>query len=1045
MPARGFDMTETDHYRALLEISKAILAHKDLHSLFRELAHKLPTLLNLDFVGLALHDPTRQVMRAYTIATPGDIILPQGLELPVDEAPGGWVWRTQQPLVVENLEAETRFPKAIQMMRVFGVQSFCILPLTTSLRKIGGMGFGRLQSVPFGNAQLDFLQQVANQVAVAVDNVLNYESLDAAQQGLARERDRLRLLLEINNAVVSHLDLRGLLKSISACLRPIIPHDAALLTLKEPGNDQLRLHALDLQMFGQVPFEEGVLISMHDTPEGQAIMSRQPVLVGPSVDLARFSSPWVRHAVENGVKSGCAVPLITHERTLGALSVVSQRENAFTASDVELLGQCANQIAIAVANALNFERARKAEQEVGRKFERERLMLQINNAVVSQLDLRDLVRVISSSLSEALDINAVGLSLYEPESACFRVYYYDLPETIPSMEAGATIPAEGSIGGLALTLGRPILVNRASEAEAFPESKRRFYDHGFNSGGCVPLIMQGRKLGVLGVLSFREDAFPEERQQLLCQIADQIAIATENAVNFERARKAEQALTRQLERERLMLEITNAVVSHLELSDLLKTVSACLKRVLPHDLAGIALYDAVTGQLKAHALDFPQNQEFVEMGDAIPIDGTPEGLAFKTRRQVLIKRLDLSEFTADIMRRAVAEGLKSGCTVPLISRGRVLGTLSVVSVQESAFSQDDADLFDRIGAQVAIAIENGLAYQEIANLKDKLDKEKLYLEEEIRSDFEDIIGESAELKKVLKQVEIVASTDSTVLILGETGTGKELIARAIHNLSGRQDGTFVKLNCAAIPTGLLESELFGHEKGAFTGAIATKIGRFELADKGTLFLDEVGEIPLELQVKLLRVLQEQEFERLGSTRTIRVNVRVVAATNRDLAQMVEEQRFRSDLYYRLKVFPITVPPLRERAGDIPSLVRYFTQKFALRMKKRIDTVPAETMKALQAYPWPGNVRELENCIERAVILSSGADLFVPLSELKRPDVSVAKVATATLEQAERDHILKVLRDTKWVIGGAAGAAAKLGMKRTTLQSKMQKLGISRPS
>ena len=862
-------MSETDHYRALLEVSKAILAHKDLPSLFRELAHKLPTLLNLDFVGLALHDPARQVMRAYTITTPKDIKLPQGLELPVDEAPGGWVWKTQQPLVVMDLEAETRFPKAIQMMRVFGVRSFCVLPLTTSLRKIGGMGFGRLQSILFDHAQLDFLQQVANQVAVAVDNVLNYENLETAQQGLARERDRLRLVLEINNAVVSHLDLRGLLKSISASLRPIIPHDAALLTLQEPGNDQLRLHALDLQMFGQVPFEEGVLISMHDTPEGQAIMSRQPVLVGPSVDLTRFSSPWVRHAVENGVRSGCAVPLITHERTLGALSVVSHREDAFTASDVELLSQCANQIAIAVTNTLNFERARKAEL----------------------------------------------------------------------------------------------------------------------------------------------------------------------------------ALTRQLERERLVLEITNAVVSHLGLSELLKVISACLRRVLPHDLAGFCLYDSATHQLRAHAMDFPSNQDFGAIGDVIPLEGTPEGMAVTSRKSVLIKKLDLAELPAEIIKRGAAAGLKSGCAVPLIAHDRVLGTLSVVSRQEYAFTEQDAELLGQIGSQVALAVANSTAYQEIADLRDKLKKEKLYLEEEIRTeyDFEDIIGESVALKNVLKQVEIVAPTDSTVLILGETGTGKELIARAIHNLSGRQDGTFVKLNCAAIPTGLLESELFGHEKGAFTGAIATKIGRFELADKGTLFLDEVGEIPLELQVKLLRVLQEQEFERLGSTRTIRVNVRVVAATNRDLPQMVEEQRFRSDLYYRLKVFPITIPSLRDRTSDIPLLVRYFTQKFAVRMKKRIEAVPVETMKALQAYPWPGNVRELENSIERAVILSSGTDLFVPLSELKRPDVSVTTVATTTLEQAERDHILKVLRDTKWVIGGAAGAAAKLGMKRTTLQSKMQKLGIARPS
>jgi formate hydrogenlyase transcriptional activator len=339
-----------------------------------------------------------------------------------------------------------------------------------------------------------------------------------------------------------------------------------------------------------------------------------------------------------------------------------------------------------------------------------------------------------------------------------------------------------------------------------------------------------------------------------------------------------------------------------------------------------------------------------------------------------------------------------------------------------------------------------LAYKQIAQLKDKLTEEKLYLEEEIQTDynFEEIIGESRALKQVLKQVETVAPTDSTVLILGETGSGKELVARALHYLSNRRERTFVKLNCAAIPTGLLESELFGHEKGAFTGAIATKVGRFELADRGTLFLDEVGEIPLELQVKLLRVLQEQEFERLGGTRTIRTSVRVVAATNRDLAKMVEEQKFRSDLYYRLKVFPVTLPPLRERPDDIPLLIRHFAQKFAQRMKKHIETIPSEAMKALQNYSWPGNVRELENFVERAVILTHGSDLYVSLAELKPTPNHVENSAAVTLEQAEREHILRTLRESSWIIGGAAGAAAKLGMKRTTLQSKMQKLGIARP-
>jgi formate hydrogenlyase transcriptional activator len=407
---------------------------------------------------------------------------------------------------------------------------------------------------------------------------------------------------------------------------------------------------------------------------------------------------------------------------------------------------------------------------------------------------------------------------------------------------------------------------------------------------------------------------------------------------------------------------------------------------------------------------------------------------------------DIEQF--DLTPRIRAEGLKSGCFLPLISRGRPLGTLVVASLEAETFPQRDADLLQHVANQIAIGVENALAYRQVLDRANQLREEKLYLQDEIRTDynFEEIIGESTGLKRVLEQVQIAAPTDSTILIQGETGTGKELIARAIHNLSARRDHTLVKVNCAAIPMGLLESELFGHEKGAFTGAIAQRIGRFELAHRGTIFLDEVGDIPLELQPKLLRVLQEQEFERLGSARTIRVDVRLVAATNADLAQKVAQNHFRRDLYYRLNVFPLTVPPLRERREDIPLLVRYFAQKYARRMKKPIDTIPAKAMRALTEYHWPGNVRELENFIERAVILSPGTELQLPLSELRQRTQSVLAALSAgssTLEHAEREHIVRALTETEWVIGGPAGAAARLGMKRTTLQSRMRKLGITR--
>jgi formate hydrogenlyase transcriptional activator len=393
-------------------------------------------------------------------------------------------------------------------------------------------------------------------------------------------------------------------------------------------------------------------------------------------------------------------------------------------------------------------------------------------------------------------------------------------------------------------------------------------------------------------------------------------------------------------------------------------------------------------------------------------------------------------------------GLKSGCLVPLISHDRALGILGVGSLQENAFTADDAELLNQVGKQVAIAVENALAFRQIDELKNQLKEEKLYLEEEIRTEynFEEIIGASQVLKRVLQDVETVAATDSTVLIYGETGTGKELIAHAIHNLSQRRERTLVKVNCAAIPTGLLESEFFGHERGAFTGAIDRRIGRFELAHQGTIFLDEVEDIPLELQSKLLRVLQEQEFERLGSSRTQRVDVRVVAATNTDLAELVAERKFRNDLYYRLNVFPITVPPLRERPEDIPLLVHFFANRFAQQMKKKIESVSKETMAALVSYNWPGNIRELQNLVERGVILSRSPTLEIPLTELKRSTrlPGTQSNSSTTLESVERDHILRVLSETRWVIGGPSGAAARLGMNRTTLNHRMRKLGISRP-
>jgi formate hydrogenlyase transcriptional activator len=671
-------------HEALLEVTESIATHRDLPALFHDLMERLPGLVNFDTLWLVLHEPTRNVMRVHILETPSRAYV-DFVERTIQDAPAGWVWERQEALIVSDLEQETRFEKALDSLREIGVRSFCVLPLTTAHRRLGAVGFGSQRISAYAEAGVDFLGLVARQIAVAVDNTLSHQAAQALQKQLEQERDRLKLLLDLNNSVVSTLDLRQLFRAISASVRQVMQCDYASILLPEPGGEQLRVYARDFSL------------------------------------------------------------------------------------DVE------------------------------------------------------------------------------------------------SWQDEIVVPAKGRPASKVLESGEPLVFD--SQA--------------------------------------------------------------------------------------------------------------------------------------------------------------------------------LSQYTPQVNLWSV--GIKSLCVLPMISRNRVVGTLNLGQLRDGAFSQEDVDFFAQVANQIAIGVENALNYQQVENARERLAEERNYLTEEIRTehDFEAIIGESPALKRILKQAELVAPTGSTVLVMGETGTGKEVLARAIHDISPRRERTFVSINCAAIPIGLLESELFGHEKGAFTGAIAQKIGRFELAHQGTLFLDELGDIPLELQPKLLRVLQEQAFERLGGTRTLRVDIRLVAATSRDLTQMVEDREFRSDLYYRLNIFPILVPPLRERPEDIPLLVAHFTDKYARRMDKRISKIPEETMDALKRYHWPGNVRELQNFIERATILTSGSTLQAPLSELRQATRQVQR-KPRTLAETDREQIMRALREAQWVLGGPGGAAERLGLKRTTLFYKMRKLGITRP-
>ena len=689
--------------------------------------------------------------------------------------------------------------------------------------------------------------------------------------------------------------------------------------------------------------------------------------------------------------------------------------------------------------------------------ERYEALLRLSQTLISKRCSEELLSLLARELREVVNFYFLGVGIYDEKAHEVHLRLFN--------ESGAPIQTpklapEESVTWWVYQHQRPLVVPSIDEETRFPVAVELLKKLGIRSICTLPLTTVHRRLGGLCVGSREADAYSNGEVSFLSLVANQVALAVDDCLNFEASERAQEELRRkqaelQAERDRLqlLLDVTNRVVSNLELRDLLRAISASVRRVMQCDSVDVSLLDSENNQVRLYALDFPGSKGLVREELSVPVDedsskwrSSWNDRVFRTGQPLNLNGRDMAELDA-AGSRAAAEGINSLCLLPLISRNRPLGVLGLGRREDIAFSQDEVKFLTQVASQVAVAVENACAYRQIADLKDKLAQEKLYLEDEIRTElnFEQILGESVALRQALEQVEKVAPTDSTVLIYGETGTGKELIARAIHEGSARHSSAFVKLNCAAIPTGLLESELFGHEKGAFTGAIAQRIGRFELANGGTIFLDEVGEIPLELQPKLLRVLQEREFERLGSTRTLRTDARLIAATNRDLAAMVEQQRFRSDLFYRLNVFPVYVPPLRERSEDIPLLVRHFAQEFSQRMNKRIDTIPSETLQTLSRYHWPGNVRELQNVIERAVILSTGSVLKVPLSELKQltANGNGSLSGQDTLEEAERKHILRVLGDARWVLGGPRGAAARLGLKRSTLQYRMRKLGLSR--
>jgi formate hydrogenlyase transcriptional activator len=669
-----------------------------------------------------------------------------------------------------------------------------------------------------------------------------------------------------------------------------------------------------------------------------------------------------------------------------------------------------------------------------------------SGVIASQADLNGVLDSLAHFLPSVVPFEFLGVLLHEAGRQVVRLHAFK--SSVEPRSGLATEMPVAESAAIVLDRQTPIIINDLDTETRFPDLVERARPFGVRSLCLLPLTSPRRKLGMLVFGATYQKDYDAEDLKLMATVAGHVAVAVENALNYEEARSYQQLLARERDRLRLVLDVNNHVISHLELGDLFRALSSALRECFHHEYTGLWVFQESSTQLRCVGMDFPGARGFLARIQSA--DVTPEEFEeIRARLPRLFRPGDIAQLPAPIASAAWAENFRSGVTIPLVAGSKPLGLLSLASTGEFTFHQDELDLLAQVGNQVALAIENALAYEKVTEAHDQLRTEKTYLEDEIRSEhnLEEIVGNSPAWRDTLQKAQVVAATDATVLLMGETGTGKELVARFIHNRSSRRNHTFVKLNCAAVPSGLMESELFGHERGAFTGAIAAKVGRFALAHRGSFFLDEVGDIALDLQPKLLRVLQEKEFERLGSTRTTRVDVRLIAATNRDLAQMADRREFREDLYYRLAVFPIQLPPLRERREDIPLLVDYFVARYALRMKKRIREIPPAALAAMTRWEWPGNIRELQNFIERAVILTTGDRLNVPLDELKslpaeRPSRAVP--ATLNLRNLERDAILEALRKTNGRVSGPKGAAALLGLKRTTLQYRMRLLDIKLP-
>jgi len=1051
-------LASSERYRKLLEINNAIITNLTQDSLLNAICKALEGVLPVFRAAITLYDPDKDTIRIIAMSAQWNLdYFRLGTEVSRALTPSGWPVIHQQPLVCGDTEAAHDYPVQKRYVEE-GILSYCIVPLILAGKSIGTLNIGSDVKDAYSEADAEFLNEIGIQVALAVGNMKSYQEIATLKARVERTAERYRTLLEINNAIITNLTQGSLLNAICEAIERVLPVYRAALNLYDPATDTIRIHALSTQWNSNY-FQVGVEMSRTDSHSGWVLDNRRPLLCPDIAAAMKF--PIERRLLEEGIQSYCVVPLILGEKTIGTLNIGSDTKGRYSESDAEFLLEIGNQVALAVGNMQSYQEIAALNVKVEHTAERYRTLLEINNAIITNLSQEALLHSIAEVLSRVIPFDRAAFTLYIPSSGHFRFLAIEGATASTHFRAGLEFEPGESVSAWVFENQRAA-VRRDLRREQHYLNDRRLLQEGLNSYCVAPLMIGGKCIGTLNLASQKTNQYSDADAEFLCELGSQVALAVSNMTSYEEIAALNAKVERSAERYRTLLGINNAIVTHLTPEALLHSVSDILRGIVPYSGAAVTIFYENTKTFRYLAMEGSIPTDYFRAGLEFERTETISAWVFEHQRGVIRGDLEKEQkYPNDA--RLLAKGIYSDCIVPLILGGKSIGTLNVGSTKKNQYSREDLETLQEIASQIALAVANMKAYEEIIELKARLEKENIYLQDEIRTEhnFEEIVGNSPPLLAVLRKVEQVAPTDSTVLIFGETGTGKELIARAIHEHSARAKRPLLKVNCSAISAGLVESELFGHVKGAFTGAFERHVGRFELADGGTIFLDEIGELPLETQVKLLRVLQEREFEPVGSNRPVRVDVRVIAATNRDLQESIRNGTFRSDLYYRLNVFPIDMPSLRERHSDIPQLAMFFLSRFAKKFGKDIQGISRATLDRLVAYAWPGNIRELQNVIERAAILSQrsvlelGSDTVPLLTASGSTAVVDERVASAsaplppleptaaTLEEIERNHIVAILNQTQGVVEGPRGAAKILGLHPNTLRHRIQKLGLKR--